>query len=327
MQTNSAATWIPRAAERRARAFDAACAHARTHLEDAQQCDLVLSILRAAVERAAAPEVPALFPLTVHMPLAVHAAFEGRDEPALPVAAAGLLVLLGADLLDTLVDDDPFSGPLTPAERLLAGAGLVGPLPTLLLLSMDVPPDIAREAARDLNDAVVTMGAGQLADLRSPAAPYTSLPGVVETAVFKSSPLVAALCRIAARLAGGTPEQAAAAGRLGAALGLADQLRGDWADLGRLDGSNDLRTGAVTIPVALAYERPSLHGDAARHAAGAARDRAWPMLDRDSRAALVNALHFCHQAASAAIDDLLLPEAWSADLSLFANAVCCEGGE
>ena len=89
----------------------------------------------------------------------------------------------------------------------------------------------------------------------------------------------------------------------------------------------DLRTGAVTIPVALAYERQSLHGDAARHAAGAARDRAWSMLDRDSRAALVNALHFCHQAASAAIDDLRLPEAWSADLSLLANAVCCEGGE
>lgn len=310
------------ALDRRARAFEAARTGVRPHLPDARQRDLVDTVLHDATRRATGPDTPALFPLPAHLPLAIHHAMAGEDESALPIAAAGILVMIGADLLDALMDDDPFTGPLTPAERVLLGAGFVGPLPSLLLGSLGGPG--GSDAVRELAEAVVAMGAGQLADIQSFHEPDLDVRHAVLTAVYKSSPLVAALCRIAAQHAGGTPAQLAAASRLGAALAVADQLRGDWIDAGHGARSNDLRTGARTVPVVLSMAAGNRRSsdDPRDQQSGAER----LVFEPGSGAALAAALESCRASALNAIADLQLPAASTGDLEAITYAVCDEGG-
>lgn len=169
---------------------------------------------------------PPLHPITAHLPCLIHGAITGEELPALPIAAAGTMVHIGADLLDDLMDGDGAPDGLSPAEAMLAGAGLVGPLPIMALVRIDAPERARLRMIELLSEAIVVMGAGQASDLvRSEK--KADLGEVAAIAALKSGALLSGLARMAAVLANADEHRVAACGRLGDAIGTAAQLRAD----------------------------------------------------------------------------------------------------
>jgi geranylgeranyl pyrophosphate synthase len=204
------------------------------------------------VVRELAEERPDLS--AVRLPLLVHAAITGDEDPALPVAAACTCFYLGADLFDSLVDNELPSSWRTrdPAEVNLAAATLSGALPQICITRLreqGTPPAKLWALAYLFAETVLTMGAGQHEDLLFPNLENVSLADSRAMAERKSGAEYALYAKAGAILATEDPSTVEAYAAFGSCFGVAKQLVNDvWGIWGE-DVSRDLLDGKRTLPI------------------------------------------------------------------------------
>jgi hypothetical protein len=219
--------------------------------------------------RAARPSPGWLTP--VHLPLLVHGALAGDDEPAVPLTVAVSLLQLGIDLLDHIADgevDACWSGqPLAVVQ--LASVGFLCAVPQVALAEVPAPPAIRARLHRELATGLFEVGAGQQRELAPGGDGPPSVADVRAGVAGKTGACRALFARLAAVLAGASVPETEGYARLAFHLGNALQWRSDLDDL-LSDNSRDLAAGTTTLPLALWLS--SLRGEE--------RARAWELLRR-----------------------------------------------
>lgn len=213
----------------------------------------------------------------VELPLLAHAAIEGDEEPALPLAAACLLVHLGADLLDNVADEElsPRWSSIGAAEAGLAAATYLSALAPAALdpLERSHPVRVGR-VRRELIGALLEMSDGQHGDLRLPRDEGAAPAAARLVAERKAGAQFRFFARAGALLATDDARLVDCYGELGNCLGAGSQIASDADDLVH-PPSRDLLNGKRTLPVAhalAALEEPEQRSfgellDAARHSA------------------------------------------------------------
>ncbi len=193
----------------------------------------------------------------VHLPLLVYAALHGDDEPALPLAAATVLLHLGIDIFDDLADGDlpdHWAGH-RPTEINLLAATLLAALPQLALADLAAPPARLVAMQRAVAGGGLRMSAGQLRDLAMASAAIASPDDVEASVVDKSGEELAMFAALAAHLAEAPPALVELYTTLGRVIGTGRQFAEDCYDLFTAPHSRDLAAGTRTLPIALYLER------------------------------------------------------------------------
>jgi geranylgeranyl pyrophosphate synthase len=184
------------------------------------------------------------------LPGLVYSALTGQAAPP-PLAAACLCVWLGADLLDNVLDDELPEGwaEVGPAAASLTAVTFLVVIWKVLgqLREHGVSDECVAELSEHFADRLLEMSAGEYADLDGPGTLTTD--GAVRIAAAKSGTQFALYASAGAELAGASPEVRAHYARYGLCLGTASQLMSDLADVCRAPPSDDLRSGALTLPV------------------------------------------------------------------------------
>jgi heptaprenyl diphosphate synthase len=200
-------------------------------------------------------------PAAIRIPLLVHSAVTGDPAPAEPLAAALLLLYLGIDILDDLMDGTatPYWQPGSRADTLLVTSGLTGTLPYLAIANLEAAPAVIVELQKILGRSLVRMAAGQLADVKQTSSADVTPEDVERSVILKSGDMVALLAELGACLGGADPQQREAWASWGRALGTADQLRTDCAEIMVDPPGPDVRNGTRTLPIAnlLALAEPA----------------------------------------------------------------------
>ena len=236
----------------------------------------------------------------IQLPMLVYEDATGSHEPAAPLAAACLLLYLGADLFDAAVDNelpDCWQG-RTCGEVHLAAATLLAALPTLALdeLARDgVPADRVWRLGRDFATTLAIMSAGEHADLSMEDRDDVALDECRRMVERKAGAEVGLFTRAGALLATDDAATVQAYWEFGVALGSAGTIASDAADIWHATPSQDLLNGkrALTVTHALA----ALEGtrlDELRELLSAARQS--PDVHDGVRALLVEAGSLRHTA-------------------------------
>jgi geranylgeranyl diphosphate synthase type I len=222
--------------------------------------ELLQEHLRADRELAEVrPEMSA-----VQLPLLVHEAIIGDDRPALPVAGACTLLYLGADLFDSMLDQElpPSWHARGLAEANLAAATLLAALPQLSIARLreqGTPPAKLWALAHLFADTLLTMSAGQYEDLLFPNLESVSLEDSRAMVERKSGSASALLARAGAVLATEDPFTIEAYAAFGSCYGVAKQLINDVWDIWGEGASRDLLNGKRTLPIV--YALSTLRGE------------------------------------------------------------------
>ena len=200
----------------------------------------------------------------VRLPLLVHAAVTGDEELALPVAASCTCLYLGADLFDSLVDNElpPSWRTHDPAEINLAATTLLGALPQFCIARLrerGMPSAKLWALSYLFAETVLTMGAGQHEDLLFPNIENVSLEDGRVMAERKSGAEYALYAKAGAALATEEPSTVEAYAAFGSCLGVAKQLVNDVWDIWGEDVSRDLLNGKRTLPII--YALSGLRGE------------------------------------------------------------------
>lgn len=191
------------------------------------------------------------------LPVLVHEAVAGRPAPP-PLAGACLCVWLGADLFDNVLDEEladdwqeagPMAATLIAVTFLALVWKALGRLP-----EYGAPGDRVAALVELFADRLLEMSSGEHADLAGPAG--LEPEDCIRIAQGKSGAQFALYARAGAILAGCGPEGADAYAGYGARLGTASQLMSDLADVSRAPASDDLRNGALTLPLVHALSGP-----------------------------------------------------------------------
>jgi geranylgeranyl diphosphate synthase, type I len=212
--------------------------------------ELLQAHLRIEREQAAAqPEMSA-----IQMPLLVHEAITGDERPALPVAAACTLFVLGADLYDSILDHElpPYWRTRDSAEVNLAATTLLAALPQLsiaILREEGTPPARLWALAHLFADTILELNAGQHEDVLFPNLENVSLEDSRVMAERKSGSAGALLAKAGAVLATEDPFTIEAYAAFGLCFGTAKQLINDVWDIWGEDTSRDLLNGKRTLPI------------------------------------------------------------------------------
>jgi geranylgeranyl pyrophosphate synthase len=206
--------------------------------------------LRVGKERAETwPEMS-----SVQLPLLVHAAITGEERPALPLAGACTLLYLGADLFDSVVDQElpPLWHARDPSEASLAATTLLGALPQLSIARLQeigTPPGRLWTLTRLFADAGLMMGAGQYEDLLFPSLENVSIEDSRTMAVRKSGAEYALFATAGATLATEDPSTIEAYAAFGSCFGTAQQFVNDAQDIWGDECGRDLSNGKRTLPI------------------------------------------------------------------------------
>ena len=190
----------------------------------------------------------------IQLPLLVHAAAAGDEEPALPVAAACTLLYLGTDLLDSMLDNElpPSWHTNDSAEVSLAATTLLAALPQLAIARLreeGTPPAKLWALAKLFADTVLELNAGQHEDVLFPNLENVSLEDSRVMAERKSGSAGALLAKAGAVLATEDPRTIEAYAAFGSCFGTAKQLIDDVWDIWGEDTSRDLLNGKRTLPI------------------------------------------------------------------------------
>ena len=236
--------------ERAARVFEALDEFVATLDVPRSHRELLRIHLKVGEEQAEA--WPAM--AAVQLPLLVHAAIEGTEEPALPVAAACALLYLGADLFDSVQDNElpPRWRERGPAEATLAASTLFAALPQLSVArlgSQGVPPEKLWALSLLFAETLLSMSTGQHQDLAFPDTEEVSLEGSRAMVELKSGSDGALFARAGAMLATGDASRIGAFAAFGACHGTARQLITDVWDIWVNEPSRDLLNGKRTLPI------------------------------------------------------------------------------
>src|SRR5919107_2626521 len=216
--------------------------------------------LRVGKERAETwPEMS-----SVQLPLLVHAAITGEEGPALPLAGACTLLYLGADLFDSIVDQElpPLWHARDPSEAILAASTLLGALPQLSIARLQergTPPERLWTLTRLFADAGLMMGAGQYEDLLLPTLENVSVEDSRAMAEQKSGAEYALFATAGATLATEDPSTIEAYAAFGSCFGTAQQFVNDAQDIWGDAFSTDLLNGKLTFPIV--YALSTLRGE------------------------------------------------------------------
>jgi geranylgeranyl pyrophosphate synthase len=204
-------------------------------------------------QAAAQPDLPA-----VQLPLLVHAAITGDDEPAVPVAVACTLLYLGADLFDNAADRElpPEWAIASGADVQLAAATLLAALPGVALAQLERAAPAARlwALARDFARSLTVMSAGQHDDERFSLRDDVTVEACRRMAERKVAAELALFARAGALLATDDTRLVDAYSDFGFQLGAAAGLADDTADVWLGEPSRDLLNGKRTLPVAHALQ-------------------------------------------------------------------------
>ena len=201
---------------------------------------------------------------SIQLPLLVHAAVSGDESPALPVAGACTLLYLGADLFDSMLDDElpPLWQARDPSEAGLAATTLLGALPQLSIARLQeqgTPPERLWKLAYLFADFGLKMGAGQYEDLLFPSLENVSIEDSRAMAEHKSGAEYALFATAGATLATEDPAKIEAYAAFGSCFGIAQQLINDAQDIWGENGGQDLSNGKRTFPIVHALS--TLRGD------------------------------------------------------------------
>lgn len=209
--------------------------------------------LTSAIEARAASSSGSASAALFTIPYDVHWAVTGEDDdtPVAPLAAACLLLYLGAVLLDDVMDEETSAlyqdWPL--AEVTLLGATL--PVLGVRLLAAQPEPHGARMAAAGL-DALLEMSAGQDRDVESRDR-WVRPAEAEQIAQQKTGALVALLALLPALHGGASADALRSYGEFGGHLGVAFEITTAIHDL--VSGeADDLRTGVKSLPIALWWD-------------------------------------------------------------------------
>ena len=195
----------------------------------------------------------------------------GADvERCLPAAAAVELVHAFSLLHDDVMDDDPVRRHRPAAwtvfgrpHALLCGNALLT-LAGELLLEQGTPGGAA--AARALNEAVLSLVAGQALDLEFQDRDDVTREECLRMSRCKTASLLACACSIGVTAAGGPARLAGALAAFGTEAGLAFQLADDLLGIwGSTEATGkpvlaDLRTRKKSLPVVAALTGPTAAG-------------------------------------------------------------------
>ena len=194
----------------------------------------------------------------VDLPMLAHAAVEGTEDAAVPLAAVCTAIYLGADLLDDLADRDlePEWADSDLGSITLAAATLLSAIPQLGMARL--ASDAARRAAiaEVIADTLLAMAVGQHCDL-SHAGPGVTLAQARAVAEGKAGAEFAGFAAAGALLGGADAAVAGYYGAFGASLGAACQIASDLAELWQEDDSVDVANGTHTLPLVHAMTRGS----------------------------------------------------------------------
>src|SRR5215218_9059497 len=200
----------------------------------------------------------------VQLPLLVHEAITGDEGPALPVAGACTLLHLGADLFDSVLDQElpPSWHTRGSSEANLAATTLLASLPQLSIAHLreqGTPPAKLWALAHLFAETLLAMSAGQYEDLLFPNLENVSLEDTRAMVERKSGSACALLARSGAVLATDDPFTIEAYAAFGSCFGIAKQLINDvWGIWGE-GASRDLLNGKRTLPMVHALS--TLRGD------------------------------------------------------------------
>jgi geranylgeranyl diphosphate synthase, type I len=191
---------------------------------------------------------------SIQLPLLVHAAVTNDESPALPVAGACTLLYLGADLFDSILDDElpPLWQARDPSEAGLAATTLLGALPQLSIARLQeqgTPPERLWKLAYLFADYGLKMGGGQFEDLRFPSLENVSIEDSRAMAEHKSGAEYALFAAAGATLATEDPSTIEAYAAFGSCFGTAQQLINDVQDIWGGKDSRDLLNGKCTLPI------------------------------------------------------------------------------
>ncbi|QYC45863.1 (2E,6E)-farnesyl diphosphate synthase [Nonomuraea coxensis DSM 45129] len=195
----------------------------------------------------------------------------GADvERCLPAAAAVELVHAFSLLHDDVMDDDPVRRHRPAAwtvfgrsHALLCGNALLT-LAGELLLEQETPGCAA--AARALNEAALSLMAGQALDLEFQGRDDVTREECLRMSRCKTASLLACACSIGVTAAGGPASLAGSLAAFGAEAGLAFQLADDLLGIwGSTEATGkpvlaDLRTRKKSLPVVAALTGPTAAG-------------------------------------------------------------------
>jgi geranylgeranyl pyrophosphate synthase len=190
----------------------------------------------------------------VQVPLLVHAAIVGDERPAFPVAAACTILYLGADLLDSVIDEElpPPWHTRDAAEIDLAATTLLGALPQLSIARLreeGTPPARLWALAHLFANTLLTINAGQHEDLLFSNLENASLGDARAIVERKSGSASTLLARAGAILATEDSFTIQAYAAFGSCYGIAKQLVNDvWGIWGE-GVSQDLLNGRRTFPI------------------------------------------------------------------------------
>src|ERR687890_2684746 len=201
---------------------------------------------------------------SIQLPILVHAAITGDERPALPVAGACTLLYLGADLFDSIIDDElpPLWQARDPSEASLAATTLLGALPQLSIARLQeqgTPPERLWMLAHLFANYGLTMGAGQYEDLLFPSLENVSIEDSRAMAEHKSGAEYALFATAGATLATEDPSTIEAYAAFGSCFGIAQQLINDAKDIWGDAFSTDLLNGKLTFPIV--YALSTLRGE------------------------------------------------------------------
>lgn len=195
------------------------------------------------------PDLPA-----IQLPLLVHAAITGDEEPALPVAGACTLLYLGADLFDNLIDDElpPSWHARDPAEPSLAATTLLAALPQLALARLreqGTPSAQLWGLTHLFAETLLTMSAGEHEDLLFADRENVGSEMCRAMVERKSGSEYALFARAGAMLATEDPTVIENYAAFGLCLGTARQICTDVWDIWKGESSPDLLNGKRTLPI------------------------------------------------------------------------------
>ena len=201
-----------------------------------------LQAVISAFERAAMAYDPPRVPALTRLPLLVHGAVLGDQQGALPLAGIALLLFIGIDLLDDIMDSDitPYWRGANAAETLLVATTLTCALPQAAITSLQAPAGVRASMQGTLARGLLWMARGQLTDIRSTGTTSLAPDDVLSSVSDKSGAFTAMLAELGAILAGASEGTIGAYRDWGQAYGTADQLRSDCADLFRDPIGSDL---------------------------------------------------------------------------------------
>jgi geranylgeranyl pyrophosphate synthase len=188
---------------------------------------------------------------SIELPLAVYAAITGREDGAVPLAAACALVCLSVGLFDDLADGDRQShwAGYSAAEINLAAATVLCALPPLILARLDIAPLRRLRMQQILAEGTLRMSAGQQVDLALTGKHEVAVAEVEAAVIGKTGERFATYCRLAAEMGGAAPQAMALYGAFGREIGIARQLISDCHELLIDPECRDLAHGTRTLPI------------------------------------------------------------------------------